>query len=222
MAEFLLHIGNRNYSSWSLRGWLACRLAGIDFDEHIIPLDLADTAKNIAAVSPNERVPCLFHDDIVVWDSLAIAEYLAELKPDVAMWPKDRAARAMARSMAAEMHSSYMGIRNRCPMDMRGKVDPIKMPDEVARDVARLDAAWSAARGKFGADGPYLFGDWSLADCFFAPAVSRCRTYGLPLSDVSAAYVKAVLAHPDVSWWAARGAEEQWVIPHEDASEQKF
>lgn len=220
--SFTLIIGNKNYSSWSLRGWLACRLAGIAFDERLIPLDTDETAADIAAVSPNKRVPALIHDSVTVWDTLAIAEYLNELKPDAAMWPEQPAARAMARSLAAEMHSGYMGLRDRCPMDIRGEVDPITPPPEVAADLARLEEAWAAARSTYGAAGPYLFGRWTLADAFFAPVASRCKTYGLPLGADAAVYRDAVLAHPDMQAWSAAARAETWRIPHEDAAEQRF
>ncbi|MGZ0187769.1 MAG: glutathione S-transferase family protein [Alphaproteobacteria bacterium] len=222
MTDFTLHIGNKNYSSWSLRGWLACKLAGIDFRENRIQLDVKGTAAAIAAVSPNRRVPCLEHGDVKVWDSLAIAEYLNELKPDAAMWPERPAARAVARSMVAEMHSSYMGLRNRCPMDIRGEVAPISPPAEVQEDLVRLEEAWNYARSTFGAAGPYLFGRWTLADAFFAPVASRCKSYGLPLSEASQAYVTAVLEHPDVVQWTVCALNEDWRIPHEDAAEQRF
>lgn len=221
-SDFTLVIGNRNYSSWSLRGWLACRMAGIDFHEKQILLDEDETAAEIAAVSPNRRVPTLIHGAVTVWDTLAIAEYLNELKPDAAMWPEIPAARAMARSLAAEMHSSFMGLRDRCPMDMRGEIDPITPPAEVTADLARLEEAWAGARETFGAAGPYLFGRWTLADAFFAPVASRCKTYGLPLSREAAAYRDAVLAHPHVAEWTEAALKEPWHIPHEDASEQRF
>jgi len=222
MAEFTLLIGNRNYSSWSLRGWLACRLSGISFETNLVLLDQPDTAERISAVSPNARVPCLTHGDVVVWESLAIAEYLHELRPSAAMWPETAPARATARSLAAEMHSGFMGIRNRCPMDIRGKVGPIAPPAEVASDLARLESAWANARSAFGEGGPYLFGRWSLADVAFAPVASRCRTYGLPLSAPAQAYVDAVLAHDHFAEWREAALAEPHRIPHEDASEQTF
>jgi len=222
MSNFTLVIGNRNYSSWSLRGWLACRLAGVDFVERLIPLDRPETAAALQAASPAARVPVLIHDDRVIWDSLAIAEYLHEIRPDAAMWPEAPAARAMARSLTAEMHSSYMGIRNRCPMDIRSQIDPIQPPPEVLSDLARLELAWRGARTASNAAGPYLFGRWTVADVFFAPVASRCRTYGLPLSPDAAAYRDAVLAHPDMQAWSEMAKAESWRIPHEDASEQSF
>ena len=188
----------------------------------MIPLDETGTAAAIAAVSPNRRVPCLEHGEVRVWDSLAIAEYLNELKPDAGMWPKDPAARAHARSLAAEMHSSFMGLRNRCPMDIRGQVAPINAPPEVLDDVARLEEAWAGARAAFGFGGPYLFGAWSLADVFFAPVASRCKSYGLSLSAAATAYVEAVLAHEHVNEWVEAALRETWRIPHEDAAEQVF
>ncbi len=222
MAAFTLYIGNKNYSSWSFRGWLACRLAGIDFEEALICLDQPDTAANIAAISPNQRVPCLVHGNVTVWDSLAIAEYLNEFRPDATMWPEAPAQRAMARSLAAEMHSGFMGLRNRCPMDIRGRVGPIAPPMEVAQDLARLEDAWALPRRAFGAAGPYLFGRWTLADACFAPIASRCRTYGLPLSPAAATYVDAVLAQADVQEWTEAAFAESSCIPHEDAAEQRF
>ena len=222
MSAFTLHIGNRNYSSWSFRGWLACRLGGIDFEENLIRLDQPDTAANIAAISPNRRVPCLVHGNVRVWDSLAIAEYLNELQPNAAMWPEAPAQRAMARSLAAEMHSGFTGIRNRCPMDIRGRIEPIAPPAEVAQDLARLEEAWAQPRRAFGTADPYLFGRWTLADVFFAPVASRCRTYGLSLSPAAAAYVDAVLEHADVREWTDAALREPWRIPHEDAAEQRF
>lgn len=222
MSNFTLVIGNRNYSSWSLRGWLACRLAGVDFVERLIPLDTPETAAALLSASPAARVPVLLHDDRVIWDSLSIAEYLHEIRPDAAMWPENPTARALARSLTAEMHSGYMGIRNRCPMDIRGQIDPIKPPPEVANDLARLELAWLGARATSKAAGPYLFGRWTLADVFFAPVVSRCQTYGLPLSPDAAAYRDAVLAHPDMQAWTKMAKAESWRIPHEDASAQNF
>lgn len=221
-VDFVLVIGNRNYSSWSLRGWLACRMAGIEFDERMILLDREDTARNIAAVSPHRRVPTLIHGDVVIWDTLAIAEYLNELRPDAAMWPERPAARAMARSLVAEMHSGFMGLRDRCPMDIRSEIAPIDPPPEVTADLERLQVGWAAARAAFGGAGPYLFGRWTLADAFFAPVVSRCKTYGLPLSPDATTYRDAVLDHPHMREWTKGALAETWRIPHEDAAEQRF
>lgn len=222
MSDFTLVIGNRNYSSWSLRGWLACRLAGVTFDEKLIPLDMPETAAALLAASPAARVPVLIHCGRVIWDTLSIAEYLNEIRPDAAMWPEDPTDRAHARSLAAEMHSGFNGIRNRCPMDIRSQIAPINAPEDVLADVQRLETAWRAARVASKAVGPYLFGRWTLADVFFAPVASRCLTYGLPLSAEATEYRDAVLAHPDMRDWCDGARLETWRIPHEDAAEQKF
>jgi len=222
MADFVLHIGNRNYSTWSLRGWLAARLSGVEFETRVIPLDLPDTAEKIAAVSPNRLVPCLEHGALRVWETMSIAEYLNEVRPDAGMWPEAPAERAMARSLAAEMHAGFAGVRSRCPMDMLSRIAPVKAPPEVLKDLDRLQEAWRGARSASGAAGPYLFGRWTLADAFFAPVASRCVTYGLPLAADGMAYVEAVLDHPHVREWTEEALKETWRIHHEDAAEQKF
>lgn len=207
-----LVIGTRTYSSWSLRGWLAAEASGIPFDEVLIDLDGPDSAAAIRAYSPSGRVPVLIDGDVVVWDSLAIGEYLAEKAPAAGLWPADAAARAFARSIVAEMHAGFGALRAHMPMNIRRTPSP-RPPDEVvAADVARICAIWREARGRFGAGGPYLLGDFTLADCAYAPVASRFVTYDVPLDDVCAAYVGAVSSHPAVAAWIAAARAETWVV----------
>ncbi len=213
----ILVLGNRNYSSWSLRGWLLVRQAGIAADEVVIPLRTPETADLIRQHSPSGKVPVLVQGDVTVWDSLAIAEYCAELAPTAGIWPADMAARAMARSAAAEMHSGYAALRGAWPMNMKRSAPPLTATPDVAADIARIRALWSDCRARFGAGGPFLFGDWSAADAMFAPVVSRLVSYGAPLDADNAAYCAAVLDHPLMQEWAAMAATETWNIDAVDA-----
>jgi glutathione S-transferase len=204
-----LYVGNRNYSSWSLRGTLLVRQSGIPCKEVVIPLDMDETAAKIAAVSPSGRVPVLHIDGLVVWDSLAIAEFLHERKPEAGLWPKDAAARALARSVSAEMHAGFMALRSQMPMDIRGK-HKVPSTDEVRDDVARIEALWSACREAHGRGGDYLFGAWCAADAMYAPVVSRFRTYGVELSPAARRYADAVWQWPALKSLVAEAAAEPW------------
>ena len=206
-----LYVGNRNYSSWSLRGALLVRQSGIQCEEVVIQLDTDDTAAQIAAVSPSGRVPVLHFDGLVVWDSLAIAEFLHERKPSAGLWPQDVAARALARSVSAEMHSSFVALRQQLPMDIRGK-HKVPSTDEVRDDVARIDALWNLCREAHGRGGDYLFGAWCAADAMFAPVVSRFRTYGVELSPVARRYADAVWRWPALKSLVAEAAAEPWTL----------
>ena len=206
-----LYVGNRNYSSWSIRGSLLVRQSGLPCDEIVIPLDLPESKKRIAAVSPSGRVPVLHVGDVVVWDTLAIAEFLHEQRPDAGLWPRDSRARAMARSVSAEMHSGFGELRSRMPMDMRGRHSVPATP-ALADDIARIDAIWSACRAEHGRDGEFLFGAWSAADAMYAPVVSRFRTYGVRLSSAAAAYAAAVWEWPALRSLAAEAAAEPWSL----------
>ncbi|MBO1328686.1 glutathione S-transferase [Acetobacter suratthaniensis] len=210
MADGRLVIGTRRYSSWSLRGWLPVRLAGLDVE--IQALRLAGGGKTVAlkTLSPNGCAPYLEHKGIAVWDSLAIAEYCAELAP--ALWPQARAARAHARSITAEMHAGFRAVRSALPMNL-GRVNrPLAagLEEDTLRDIARIDAIWTDTRNRFGAEGPYLFGaTFCNADAAFAPVVSRFASYAVPcLSDVSHAYMRAVQEHALMREWAADAARE--------------
>jgi glutathione S-transferase len=213
MAEFTIFIGNKNYSSWSLRGWLPLKEAGFAFNEVLFPLREADTAERILAHSPSGRVPILEHGAVKVWDSLAIGEYLAELAP--ALLPADRADRALCRSAVAEMHAGFQALRAQLPMNMRAHRPGHVVTPEVKADIDRIAVIWRDLRSRAGA-GALLFGGFSLADAAFAPVASRFRTYEIKLDPVSQAYVDAVLDLPSVREWAAAAALEPMVMPNNE------
>jgi glutathione S-transferase len=206
-----LYVGNRNYSSWSIRGSLLVRQSGLDCDEIVIPLDRDDSPARIAAVSPSGRVPVLHAEGVVVWDSLAIAEYLNEQRPSAGLWPSDVAARALARSVSAEMHAGFGALRAQLPMDMRGR-HSVPLTADVAADVARIDAVWCACRAAHGRGGEFLFGAWCAADAMYAPVVSRFRTYGVKVSRVASEYAAAVWAWPALQQLAAEAVAEPWSL----------
>jgi glutathione S-transferase len=180
MASLTLVIGNKNYSSWSFRPWIAMKVAGIAFDESVIPLYEAGSRERILAVSPTGKVPALIDGDIHVWESLAILDYLADLFPRAGLWPDDRAARGQARAVAAEMHAGFAALRRHCPMNMRRPVKARELTPEVAADVARIDTLWTVCRTRFGAGGPFLFGDFSAADAMLAPVAASAACDVLP------------------------------------------
>ncbi len=194
-----LIIGTKRFSSWSLRPWLAAKMAGIAFDEVVIALRQPETKANILEHSPSGKVPCLVEDGLVVWDSLAICEYLAERVP--ALWPDDPAARAVARSVSAEMHAGFQVLRNLCSMDVLSDLPMAEIAPELAPEVARINAIWNDCRTRFGEGGPFLFGRFSVADAMFAPVVTRFKTYHLPLDTVPAVYAEAVMALPAMQEW---------------------
>lgn len=213
MADFTLHLGTRIWSSWSLRPWMALRKTGASFDEVVLPLRRAETKAAIAAVSPSGMVPLLTDhrgaQPVVVWDSLAICEYLAEAFPEAALWPVDRAARALARSVSAEMHSGFRPMRMAMPMDLFAERPGEGLAEEgVAADIARIDAIFEGCRTAYGAAGPYLFGTFSIADAMFAPVASRFRTYRPTLSATARAYVETLLADPDFRAWEDAARKE--------------
>lgn len=214
MASGTLYIGTRRYSSWSLRGWLAVHLAGLEVEEQVIPLGETATAA-IASVSPSGLVPYLEHDGNRVWDSLAISEYCAELAP--ALWPADRRARTHARVLAAEMHAGFRPLRIAMPMNLgRDRMPGAGIAPDVQADIDRIDRLWSETRATFGSGGPFLFGaGFTVADAMFAPVVARLLSYQVPLGPVSAAYRDAVRAHPlMMRWYAAAAAEPaEWRLP---------
>ncbi|MDE2305696.1 MAG: glutathione S-transferase family protein [Gammaproteobacteria bacterium] len=202
----LLVLGSKNYSSWSLRPWLFWRKVGLDFQERVIHFDAADYRDQIAAVSPSHRVPCLIDGDLTIWDSLAICEYAIELSGRGL--PRPRAARALARAVAAEMHSGFQALRAQCPMNVRATGRRVAPTPELLADVARVDAIWTECRTRYGADGGWLFGEFSLADAMFAPVVFRFNTYGGALSPVSRTYLDFVLADPEIGHWRTAAAAE--------------
>ncbi|MEQ9608183.1 MAG: glutathione S-transferase family protein [Kiloniellaceae bacterium] len=212
MTDYTLILGNKTYSSWSLRGWLLAKQAGISFGEVVIPLRQPDTRAQILHHSPAGRVPTLVADGEAVWDSLAIAEYLAETYPAQGLWPSDPAARRLARCVAAEMHAGFQALRRALPMDLSKHHPGHKIAPEVQADIDRIQAIWRDCRGRFGKAGEFLFGAFSAADAFYAPVVTRFRTYGVALDSISDAYCVAVTYHPWMKEWTAAAAEESWII----------
>ena len=210
-----LVIGNKNYSSWSLRPWIAMRHARLDFDEVLVPLDQPDTRERLLAESPSGLVPVLREDDLDVWDTLAICERVTELAPEAGLWPRNAAARAVARSVAAEMHSGFSALRSECPMNIRRR-SAYSPSAAVVRDVARITALWRDCRARFGSGGPFLFGAFTIADAMYAPVCTRFRTYGLPEDDVATAYIDAVHDHPAMRDWTEAARAEDWVIARSD------
>ncbi|MFB4369774.1 MULTISPECIES: glutathione S-transferase family protein [unclassified Pseudomonas] len=205
-----LVIGNKNYSSWSLRGWLLVELSGAAYQETLVPLFRADTHARLLEHSPTGKVPVLKTEDAgVIWDSLAIAEYLAERFPEAVLWPHDVAARAMARSACAEMHSGFGALRSHMPMDMQRNAPLASVTDEVKHDIQRIVALWAGCRERFGQGGPYLFGQVSIADAYFAPVASRLRSYGVQLPADAEAYVETIFQWPAFQRWHQAALEEK-------------
>ncbi|MES2441492.1 MAG: glutathione S-transferase family protein [Pseudomonadota bacterium] len=210
-----LIIGNRAYSSWSLRGWLACKLSGLPFEEVVVPLYDGDWDQRRKApeFAPSAgKVPILWDGGAVVWDSLAIVEYLNDKTGGTLFWPADPAARAMARSMAAEMHSSFTALRRKHSMNVRQLYPPTAPDADVLQDIARIMELWAQARADHGGGGDFLFGAFGAADIMFAPVVTRLLTYALPVPRFAPAYMDAVIRHPFMQDWIAAAQEEAWVI----------
>jgi glutathione S-transferase len=216
MADFTLVIGNKNYSSWSLRGWLIAKAAGIDFEEVVIPLDRPETQTAIRKHSPSGRVPVLIDKGLQVWESLAIGEYLNELKPEALLWPDAAAARAHARSVSSEMHAGFVELRNNMPMNIRSSFPGKGMTPTVRADIERITGLWRDSRKKFAGatakDEGFLFGSFGIADAMFAPVVTRLRTYAVQLDGDSEAYATAVMNHPAMKEWVAASKNEPWLI----------
>lgn len=208
MAQLKIVIGNKKYSSWSLRGWLAVRQLGVPFEEILIPLDQPNTAEQIARYSPAGRVPILIDGEVVVWDSLAICEYLNERFPDRRFLPTDRTARAVARSISAEMHSGFQNLRDDLCMKIVESIPTSTFRPQVKEEIRRIIAIWTDCRRRFGGDKPFLFGDFSIADAMFAPVVSRFRTYGVPLEGTAAAYAETIWQLPSMREWVAAAKVE--------------
>lgn len=210
-----LIIGNRAYSSWSMRGWLALKHADLEFEELVVPLfddewDRRREGEEFAASSG--KVPVLWDGDNVVWDSMAIVEFCAERSKAGRFWPTDLWARGMARSMAAEMHSGFTHLRRELPMNVRKNFGSVPLSHAVEADVVRILNLWAQARARHGSGGDYLFGEWSAADIMFAPVVTRFVTYGVPVPPFAGAYMEAVLHRADVVEWIEQAQEEPWVI----------
>ena len=218
-----LVIANKNYSSWSMRPWVLMRQAGIPFEEVMLPFDDFEPAsafkQGVRALSPAGKVPILVDGSLAVWDSLAIAETLAERFPDKHLWPADPAARARARSICAEMHAGFTGLRTHCPMNIEASLPEIgalvwRDKPAVRTDVARIQAMWEELLAQHG--GPMLFGDFSIADAYYAPVCMRLRTYALPVSPTVQAYIDRVTALPSVADWIAGALAEQWFVVEDE------
>ncbi|ESR22727.1 glutathione S-transferase family protein [Lutibaculum baratangense] len=225
-----LVIGNKCYSSWSLRPWLTLKHHGIPFEEVMVPLDQPDTKARILEHSPAGKVPALKDGDVRVWDSLAILEYLAERFPEARLWPEDRAARAHARAISAEMHSGFQALRRAMPMNLGKRYSAKVHPDDVTGDVKRVLEIWKTTRERFGSGGEFLFGGFSAADAMFAPVVTRFHTYSVvtqndgatyePTYEVVRDYMAAVMALPAFKAWREAALRETWVLAHDEVDEQ--
>lgn len=211
-----LVIGNKNYSSWSLRAWLLLRETGIEFEEQRIALDTPSARRELTEVSEAGRVPVLQHDGMCVWDSMAIAETVAELWPDKHLWPTDRDARAHARSVCAEMHAGFATLRAGMPMNCRAMGRKVALPDELGEDIDRIIAIWTDCRHRYGKKGDWLFGDFSIADAMFAPVVLRFRTYGINLPESACFYPRRLLQSEAMQEWLLAAESETEVIDNEE------
>lgn len=213
---YTLIIGNKNYSSWSLRPWIALRATGIAFTEQKLGFFTEEFSRRVGAVSPAGLVPVLLDGDFAVWDSLAICEYLAERHPEARLWPQDPKARARARSLAAQMHSGFGAMRQALPMNVEARLPGIDLPEAARQDISRLQAIWHDTRAEFGQGGPFLFGAFSIADAFFAPVVSRFNTYGIAAAGPVREYMDAVLALPAMQDWTRDALAEATFVPEDE------
>jgi len=213
MALHLI-IGNKNYSSWSFRPWLAMKAAGIAFEETVISLEAQDFKTRVTASGGAGRVPVLIDGDIRVWESLAILEYLAEKFTAAGLWPKDAGARAHARAIASEMHAGFVPLRRQLPMNMWRPVKARALDADAARDAMRIDAIWNECLSKYG--GPFLFGAFGATDAMYAPVVSRFHTYAVEIGGASLAYMRAAMALPAWHEWREAARRETWVLPHDE------
>ena len=208
-----LVIGNKNYSSWSMRPWLALRANNIPFDEVFIPLYTGEADKErILSFTHSGKVPVLIDGDVTIWDSLAIIEYVAERFPQAMLWPEDRARRGHARSISAEMHSGFAALRNECGMNLHRPVRPIALSDDARANIARVQQIWIECRDRYGKFGPFLFGSFGGADAMFAPVVHRFRTYAIPVAPEVQAYMDTMMSLPALQEWTSAGLAETLVI----------
>lgn len=211
-----LIIGNKNYSSWSMRPWFAMKVAGIPFEERVISLNAPDFKTVVGSVSGTGKVPVLIDGDRHVWETLAILEYLAERFPQANLWPHDMHARTHARVVSTEMHSGFQALRKNCPMNFWLPAKKRPQPSDVMDNVRRIQALWKDCRKRFGRRGPFLFGAFGAADAMYAPVVSRLHTYGLDVDDVSRSYMDAIMALPAWSEWRAAALKETWILKQDE------
>ena len=210
MAPLTLIIGNKNYSSWSLRPWLFMKHVVLEFQEILIPLDTLETHEQIDHYTPSGRVPVLQQGTLCVWDSLAICEYLAELSGKG--WPQAREVRAVARAVCAEVHSGFPTLRSLWPMNARARNRRTALTAALEADIERIDELWNDCRGRFGGGGPWLFGDYSVADAMYAPVVLRFNTYGARISQTARWYIASVLEDAPLQEWLQAAKQEPWTI----------
>lgn len=211
-----LIIGNKNYSSWSLRPWLAMKVAGIAFEETLLPLNAPDFKARLASLGGAGKVPLLIDGETRIWESLAILEYLAEKFPGAGLWPKEAAVRAHARAIASEMHSGFSSLRSQLPMNIHRPVIRRELDAGAAADTARIEAIWTESRDRFGADGPFLYGTFGAADAMYAPVVSRFHTYAVEVGAIARAYMAAMMKLPAWTEWRAAALRETSVLPHDE------
>ena len=211
-----LIIGNKNYSSWSFRPWLAMKVAGIAFEETVISLDAPDFKARVTVPGGSGRVPVLIDGDVRVWESLAILEYLAEKYPAAGLWPRNAAARARARAIASEMHAGFLPLRRHLPMNVARPVIKRMLDDGTVANAGRIDAIWSECRSAFGAGGPFLFGDFSAADAMYAPVVWRFHTYAVEVGAAARDYMRAMMALPAWAEWREAARREPWVLAQDE------
>jgi glutathione S-transferase len=211
-----LFIGNKNYSSWSMRPWIAMKVAGLAFEETLISLNAPDFKPRLLAVSGTGKVPTLVDGEVKVWESLAILEYLAEKFPEARLWPKDSAARALARAVATEMHGGFIPLRRLLPMNMWRPVIKRELTPDAVANVKRIEEMWTDCRTRYGQNGPFLFGAFGAADAMYAPVVARLHTYAVDVSAVTRAYMNAVMALPAWREWHEAGVKEPWVLPEDE------
>ncbi|CAN7641981.1 glutathione S-transferase family protein [Rhizobium sp. LjRoot254] len=214
MAALKLYVGNKNYSSWSMRPWLAMKAAGIDFTDEVIPFDFPAGNPAIKAISESGTVPVLEHDGLKIGETLAIIEYVAELQPDKRLWPADRKDRALARAYCSEMATGFRALRNAAPMNLRYPRKKLDVGEDVKADIKRIEEIWHKSLSRSG--GPFLFGEFTAVDAFFAPVVARFDSYILSEHPVTLAYIKAVKSHPAWIAWATDAAKETWIVPEDE------
>lgn len=208
-----LVIANKLYSSWSLRPWMVLKTFDIPFEEIQIPLRLPDSRSRLLEYSPSGKVPVLIDEDVTVWESLAIIDYLAETFPELPIWPRDRKARAHARSVSSEMHSGFQALRQACPMHLGARFATPPITEALRASIDRVEDIWSEARNRFGGGPPFLYGAFSAADAMFAPVVTRFDSYQIPVREATRVYMDAVLAHPAFVAWREAALAEPWRIP---------
>jgi glutathione S-transferase len=211
-----LIIGNKNYSSWSFRPWIAMKVAGIPFEEWVVSLNDPHFKRIVMEISPAGKVPALADGEVQVWESLAILEYLAAKFPDTKLWPEDPKARAHARAIAAEMHAGFVPLRRECPMNFWRPVKRRALSPEAVANVKRIDAMWADCRARFGAGGEFLFGGFGAADAMYAPVVSRFATYAVEVGSAARAYMAAIMELDAWREWKAAAVQEPWVLPEDE------